>query len=144
MGLENEFAEWMGSPEGGNQSPQSVKGRLRSLKELTLDVPFSPLDTTVAGLYRHIYGQAPKKAVFDIFDPDEFLRLYGDFVYLRKDQYERRLNALTEPQRLFLQAANQANHIPAPAPRSSIGASCAPGDRLGLDAVRAAPHRGPP
>lgn len=110
MGLENEFAEWMGSPEGGNQSPQSVKGRLRSLKELTLDVPFSPLDTTVAGLYRHIYGQAPKKAVFDIFDPDEFLRLYGDFVYLGKAQYERRLNALTEPQRLFLQAANQANH----------------------------------
>ena len=82
MGLENEFAEWMGSPEGGNQSPQSVKGRLRSLKELTLDVPFSPLDTTVAGLLRHIFGQAPQKAGFANFHPGAFLRLSEGLVYL--------------------------------------------------------------
>lgn len=110
MGLENEFAEWMGNPAGGNQSPRSVEKRLRSLRELTLDAPFSPLDTTVVGLYRHIYGQAPKKDIFDIHDSDEFLRVYGDFVYLGKVQYERRLSVLTESQRLILQAANQANH----------------------------------
>ena len=97
-------------PTGGNQSPRSVEKRLRSLKELTLDAPFSPLDTTVVGLYRHVYGHSPRKDIFDIHDPDEFLRVYGDFVYLGKAQYERRLSTLTEPRRLLLQAAIRANH----------------------------------
>lgn len=110
MDLEHAFAEWLGSPSGGNQSQRSVENRIRALKELTANVPFSPSDTTVNGLYRHIYGSTPEQDVFDIRDPEAFLRLYGDFVYLGKHQYQERLSALTEPQRRALQAANQANH----------------------------------
>lgn len=110
MGLENEFAEWMADPTGGNQSLKSVKERTRSLRELSADAPFTPSNTSVTGLFRFLYGHLPEKAVFDILSPDEFLRVYGDFVCLDKAQYERRLSALTEPRRLLLQAAIRANH----------------------------------
>lgn len=110
MGLEKDWMDWLEAPSGGNLSVESVRKRLRSLKELTSEAPFSPLDTTVSGLYRFIYGRAPEKEVFDIREPDEFLRIYGDFVCLGKARHERCLSALTEAQRLFLHAANHANH----------------------------------